>query len=298
MVATTKIFPCQEISASMAEAGEPKTKLAIPAEPSLEATEELAEELAEEPLLAHETLPLELPGDLGTTPLQGEGGRPTQGTPSLMTSLPSPGPGLRQPAGTPAGTPTLPSSSAVASGGLRSFPGTPNMPHGPPGQMTTPGASGASGKWRGGSVRASPMSATTPGPRVPQQDPAIFTVTDRKVRIREHEKGTPLYVMCRKWVQNEPDTDLMPPKDRAEEAAAREREAATIKLPPVPQLTAEEEAQAEQPPEAEPPLPQPEKERPSIEMLKRHHQDHWLGGGQNLNLRGFCCGAQSSYSWA
>ena len=68
----------QEISASMAEAGEPKTKLAIPAEPSLEATEELAEELAEEPLLAHETLPLELPGDLGTTPLQGEGGRPTQ----------------------------------------------------------------------------------------------------------------------------------------------------------------------------------------------------------------------------
>lgn len=87
-----------------------------------------------------------------------------------------------------------------------------------------------------------------------------------QVRIREHEKGTPLYVMCRKWVQNEPDTDLMPPKDRAEEAAAREREAATIKLPPVPQLTAEEEAQAEQPPEAEPPLPQSEKERPSIEV--------------------------------
>lgn len=55
---------------------------------------------------------------------------------------------------------------------------------GPPGQMTTPGASGASAKFRGGpSARASPMSATTQGPRMPQQDPAIFTVTDRKVRM-------------------------------------------------------------------------------------------------------------------
>ncbi|EIE25164.1 hypothetical protein COCSUDRAFT_40490 [Coccomyxa subellipsoidea C-169] len=224
----------------MAEASDAKPEVAAPAEP-LEASEEVSEAL-----LSHEKLPLELPGDNGATSSQAEGGRPTQGTPSMMASLPSPGNASRQPAG-------------------------------PPGQMTTPGTSGVSGKWRGPSVRASPMSATTQGPRVPPQDPAIFTVTDRKVRVREHEKNTPLYVLCRKWVQNEPDTELMPPKDRAEEVAAKEREAATIKLPPIPQPTEEEEAQAARLPEPEEPLPQSQKERPTIEVLKRQHQDHWLG---------------------
>lgn len=86
------------------------------------------------------------------------------------------------------------------------------------------------------------------------------------MRVREHEKNTPLYVLCRKWVQNEPDTELMPPKDRAEEVAAKEREAATIKLPPIPHPTEEEEAQAARLPVPEEPLPQSQKERPTIEV--------------------------------
>ncbi|BDA41410.1 hypothetical protein COCOBI_02-1900 [Coccomyxa sp. Obi] len=256
----------------MADASDAKAEVPRPVDP-LEATEELPEAL-----LSHEKLPLEMPDDNGATPSQAEGGRPAQGTPTLMPSLASPGLASRQPLGTPAGTPTLPSSSAVASGGLRSFPGTPVMLQGVPGQMTTPGASGASAKFRGGpSARASPMSATTQGPRMPQQDPAIFTVTDRKVRVREHEKGTPLYVLCRKWVQNEPDTELMPPRDRFDEAATREREAAAAKLPAIPPPAEEELAKTEQLPAPEPPIEVSERDPPTIEMLKRSHQDHWLG---------------------
>ncbi len=78
--------------------------------------------------------------------------------------------------------------------------------------------------------------------------------------MREHEKGTPLYVLCRKWVQNEPDTELMPPRDRFEESATREREAAAAKLPAIPPQTEEELAKAE------PPLEVSERDPPTIEV--------------------------------
>ena len=43
-----------------------------------------------------------------------------------------------------------------------------------------------------------------------------------QVRVREHERDVPLYVMIRKWVQNDPETELMqapgpdPPKPAGE----------------------------------------------------------------------------------
>lgn len=86
------------------------------------------------------------------------------------------------------------------------------------------------------------------------------------MRVREHEKGTPLYVLCRKWVQNEPDTELMPPRDRFEESATREREAAAAKLPAIPPPTEEELAKAEQLPAPEPPLEVSERDPPTIEV--------------------------------
>ncbi len=84
-----------------------------------------------------------------------------------------------------------------------------------------------------------------------------------QVRVREHEKGTPLYVLCRKWVQNDPDTELMPPKDRSVEGAVKEP---VVKLPPVAPASEEEDALAEQAPPTEPELPESQRDPPTLEV--------------------------------
>ncbi len=86
--------------------------------------------------------------------------------------------------------------------------------------------------------------------------------------MRDHEKETPLYVLCRKWVQNDPETELMLPKlmlgvdSEAQEGAA----AAPPNLPPVQSPSGEEAEEAEQPPPEEPPLPQQPKDVPSLDV--------------------------------
>lgn len=87
--------------------------------------------------------------------------------------------------------------------------------------------------------------------------------------MRDHEKETPLYVLCRKWVQNDPETELMPPKLEDPDARDSSAAAASNKLPPV-QPPSEEEEQAERPAPEEPPLPQQQRDTPSVEVRKAY----------------------------
>lgn len=100
-----------------------------------------------------------------------------------------------------------------------------------------------------------------------------------KVRVRDHEKDTPLYVLCRKWVQNDPEAELMPPKlllleetgDIVRESSAGSGvRGAGPKLPAVP-APSEEEERAERPAPEEPPLPQQQLETPTLEVRRKSY---------------------------
>ena len=89
----------------------------------------------------------------------------------------------------------------------------------------------------------------------------------QQVRVREHERGTPLYVVIRKWVQNDPDTDLLPTSLQpggADPSAA----AGGGKVPPAPQLPPLPPAEdmEEVPPPREGPLLHPHRELPPTDV--------------------------------
>jgi hypothetical protein len=88
--------------------------------------------------------------------------------------------------------------------------------------------------------------------------------------VRDHEKDTPLYVLCRKWVQNDPEAELMPPKLVADDPGAREGGGGAAQLPAVPPPD-EEEARAARPPPEEPLLPQQPRDTPPLEVPPPTH---------------------------
>ncbi|CAL5222745.1 g5152 [Coccomyxa viridis] len=208
-----------------------------------------------EALLSSEKLPLDLQDDIPAGSSQ---------------ATAEPGPGMhgadRQQKGTPVGSPTLPASGA-ANHADKSVPSTP-VPRGPP-TSGTPGMSTGKYQRQGGSARPSPMSTTTLGPRI--HDPSVFTVTDRRVRIAESEKDVPLYVVIRKWIQNDPDSEIMPMPAHGDDLAEAKRSMAP-KLPPVPRLPEEPKLET-RPKEA--PVTSHADEPASVEGLKRHHIQHW-----------------------
>ena len=59
-----------------------------------------------------------------------------------------------------------------------------------------------------------------------------------QVRIAESEKDIPLYVVIRKWIQNDPDSEIMPMPAHGDDLAEAKRSMAP-KLPPVPRLPEE-----------------------------------------------------------
>ena len=63
--------------------------------------------------------------------------------------------------------------------------------------------------------------------------------TEMQVRITEAEKDVPLYVVIRKWIQNDPDSEIMPPPAHGDDLAEAKRSLAP-KLPTVPAPTGEE----------------------------------------------------------
>lgn len=82
-----------------------------------------------------------------------------------------------------------------------------------------------------------------------------------QVRVREHERDTPLYVVIRKWVQNDPDSDLMPASLQQPDPAGK---APQVSLPPLP--PAEEGGGEVPPPPREGPLPQPHRDPPPLDV--------------------------------
>ena len=60
-----------------------------------------------------------------------------------------------------------------------------------------------------------------------------------QVRIAEAEKDVPLYAVIRKWIQNDPDSEMMPLPAHGDDLAEAKRSMAP-KLPPVPKLPEEE----------------------------------------------------------
>ena len=69
------------------------------------------------------------------------------------------------------------------------------------------------------------------------------------MRITEAEKDVPLYVVIRKWIQNDPDSEIMPPPAHGDDLAEAKRSLAP-KLPTVPAPTEEELKMDVQPIEA------------------------------------------------
>ena len=69
-----------------------------------------------------------------------------------------------------------------------------------------------------------------------------------QVRIAEAEKDVPLYVVIRKWVQNDPDSEIMPLPAHGDDLAEAKRSMAP-KLPPVPKLPEEEPLKLEADPD-------------------------------------------------
>ncbi|KAK9829483.1 hypothetical protein WJX72_006129 [[Myrmecia] bisecta] len=108
-----------------------------------------------------------------------------------------------------------------------------------------------------------------PGLPGSEADPSVFALADRKVRGDVDEEETSLYMLCRRWVQNDPDlpdpTVLTP-------------QVPSI-LPPLPPATeaADDDAASSLP--LQPPIETPDAQRPiqnaSIEALLRRHQQHW-----------------------
>jgi hypothetical protein len=70
-----------------------------------------------------------------------------------------------------------------------------------------------------------------------------------QVRITEAEKDVPLYVVIRKWIQNDPDSEIMPAPAHGDDLAEAKRSLAP-RLPSVPAPTEEELHMDVQPVEA------------------------------------------------
>ena len=66
-----------------------------------------------------------------------------------------------------------------------------------------------------------------------------------QVRVTDADKDVPLYVVIRKWVQNDPDAELMPLPAHGDDLAEAKRSLAP-KLPPVPPPSEEEVQLAQQ----------------------------------------------------
>ena len=70
-------------------------------------------------------------------------------------------------------------------------------------------------------------------------------MTMLQVRITDADKDVPLYVVIRKWVQNDPDAELMPLPAHGDDLAEAKRSLAP-KLPAVPAASEEEIQLAQQ----------------------------------------------------
>lgn len=69
------------------------------------------------------------------------------------------------------------------------------------------------------------------------------------MRIAETEKDVPMYVVIRKWIQNDPDSEMMPLPAHGDDLAEAKRSLAP-KLPPVPPPSEEERKLEMQPNQA------------------------------------------------
>ncbi|KAK9834080.1 hypothetical protein WJX81_008673 [Elliptochloris bilobata] len=174
------------------------------------------------------------------------------GTPLLLSPMASGGtPASMPPRGVPGG-----------------FGGAQGL--GTPSGLSTPSASARFGPGRTplGTPANGEWYSTAPAPPA---DPSIFTVTDRKVRVRDSEGEVPLYVLCRRWVQNNPNLDE---KAVLAEAAARQPPQAAPLPPPLP-TSAELLAAEAAPLPVLAPLPD-QRGPPSLDTLRRHGMSHWL----------------------
>ena len=68
---------------------------------------------------------------------------------------------------------------------------------------------------------------------------AQYCLVMLQVRVTDADKDVPLYVVIRKWVQNDPDAELMPLPAHGDDLAEAKRSLAP-KLPPVPPPSEEE----------------------------------------------------------
>lgn len=84
-----------------------------------------------------------------------------------------------------------------------------------------------------------------------------------QVRISDVEKDVPLYVVIRKWIQNDPDSEIMPLPAHGDDLADAKRSLAP-KLPPIPAVSEEEAKIDVQPVQA--PLAPHEDEPSSVEV--------------------------------
>ena len=120
-----------------------------------------------------------------------------------------------------------------------------------------------------------------------------------QVRVREHEQGTPLYVVIRKWVQNDPDSDLLPASLQLPlqqpSSADPSAPAGVSKVPPPPQMPAlppAEEVEMVAPPR-EGPLPHPHREPPPADVSSSCLSAHLFVCIPSHSLCSYC----STYYW-
>ncbi|KAK9866942.1 hypothetical protein WJX84_012001 [Apatococcus fuscideae] len=101
----------------------------------------------------------------------------------------------------------------------------------------------------------------TGAPQAPR-DPTIITVHDRRVRDRDFYGRTPLYLLVRRWLQNDPDLEPVP--------IMPESQNAPVLPPPLPRPVEDDE-----PAPCEEPFPF-EKSSGNAEGLMDWHKSHWL----------------------
>ncbi|KAK9857250.1 hypothetical protein WJX84_003699 [Apatococcus fuscideae] len=118
-----------------------------------------------------------------------------------------------------------------------------------------------------------PDSVMIPAPETgapqPPRDPTIITVHDRKVRDRDFYGRTPLYVLVRRWLQNDPDLEPVPIMP----------ENAPVLPPPLPRP-----AEVEEPAPSEAPFPF-DKSCGNAEGLMEWHKSHWLRVRQHTKVQ-------------
>ncbi|KAK9805723.1 hypothetical protein WJX73_002250 [Symbiochloris irregularis] len=136
-----------------------------------------------------------------------------------------------------------------------------------------------------------PLSSVGSGeaPSVPVHDPDVFVLTDRKVRVAQDDEDCNPYVLCRRWIHNNPypealrnvPADAGPPHPAllGSQGPARAQPRTQSSMgPPLPPLPPLEPGPHEGPPPEEPQLPPqviPLNGEVPIEDLLLHHQGHW-----------------------